>query len=89
MMNSLRTHELKKEGVKEKKEKKEMKTKQGIKEPPANPSSIKVGDKVTERNKGSVKSKKNLEITIRKFSPGESCILRKRFIYSIFLSRHA
>ena len=54
-----------------------MRVKKGIKEHSGNPRSIKVGDKVTERNKGSAKSKKNLEITIRKFSPGKICILEK------------
>jgi len=88
-MNSLRTSELNREGVREERGKREVKAKQGIKELSANPSSIIVGGKVTENNKKSVKRKKNLEIAIRKFSPGKSCILEKRLIYSISVSRHA
>lgn len=66
-------------------EKTQVKVKWGIKDLSANPSSI----KVTERNKGSVKSKKKIEVTVRKFNPGKSSIVQKKLIYSIPVSRHA
>lgn len=64
----------------------EVKTKQGIKETSANPRSMKVEDKITERNKGSVKSKKNTEITTRKSVQGKAvCSRTGSFIQHLFL----